>query len=125
MPSLLRYLLGQVLAYFVDFGLFYLFFIVWNVYPPAANAIGKVAAASFAFLFHRQFTFQAHRESVAAQAVKYVSLLILNTVLSSVLLSFALDLSAPVVEAKLVVDLGLILMNYGLTKVFVFSTRGP
>lgn len=121
MNGAIRYVGGQVAAYFVDYGTFAL--LVWSgLLPPVVcNAVGKIAAGAFAFLFHRFVTFQAGSSGpIGGQLVRYAAVLGVNTLASSALLEGLLRMHLQPLLAKAVSDAMLIVVTFFVSKHFVF-----
>lgn len=120
-----RYLLVQVLAYGLDMGGFVLMFTHFGVDPLMANMTSKVLAGLFAFVAHRNFTFDVSAAgSKARQAVRYFVLLALNIPISAVVLGAVLWMIPTTVLAKLVADVICVFVTYWLSKRYVFLSEG-
>lgn len=120
--SLPRYAVIQVLAYGVDMGGFLLALHSGWAGPIVANVLGKSAAGVFAFFSHRNFTFQSNgRADRKRQAIRYFLLLGLNIPLASGVLALLLLIIPQPEAAKVLADVLCLLLNYKLSKAFVFT----
>jgi putative flippase GtrA len=117
----LRYLAVQIIAYGLDIGSFLLGFGLFGESPLISNAVAKVMAGTFAFVAHRNFTFDvASHSDRRRQAFAYFLLLTLNVPLSSGVLSLALRFITSPVAAKVVSDGICVLISYRLSKTLIF-----
>ncbi|PLC52493.1 GtrA family protein [Pollutimonas nitritireducens] len=116
-----RYLVVQVLAYGLDIGGFLIGFKLLGADPIISNVFGKIVAGVFAFIAHRNFTFQSTQKiKHGEQAIRYFALLGLNIPLSSlVLLLVLLAISYPL-YGKVISDAICLLLTYWLSKTYVF-----
>lgn len=126
MKQFLRYLLVQLVAYFLDIGGFILLFSQANFEPILANAVSKIVAGIFAFIAHRKFTFQvADSASNVQQWLRYFVLLTLNIPLSTLVLGIALWVVPATVLAKFIGDAVCVAITYTLSKRLVFIGHNP
>ena len=90
--------------------------------PIVANVFGKIAAGCFAFIAHRNFTFQSNDAwSRDRQAFRYFFLLALNVPISSGILSLFLIPVGAAGIAKVLSDSVCILISYLVSKKFIFT----
>ena len=123
LKSLSWYIFGQAIGYGLDVGFFCALVSVFNLdLLVAANVLGKVCAATFAFFFHAHFSFPGEKNnSRANSAITYVVMLIVNMVLTTFLLSlFVTVFSAYVIAAKFVSDLIGMLVTFCCMRTYVF-----
>lgn len=121
----LRYILIQLLAYGIEFGVFWLVLRGGGAPVAAANVAGKVAAGLFAFLAHRAWTFPGpQRRGPLAQAALYAGSLALNAGLATLLLLGLLRLDLAEAPAKLLADLGMIALTFLVSRQLIFARRG-
>lgn len=120
--SLLRYIFIQLLAYGIDMGLFLSAVYFTEMGPVIANVIAKTGAGMFAFFGHRAFTFglKSHQHD-PAQMVRYLILLGVNIPLSAAVLWTVLTPFPHPVVAKIVSDIAIILINFWLSRHWVFQ----
>jgi putative flippase GtrA len=124
----LRYISVQLLAYVLDMGGFVLLLNTIRADPIVANIFGKVLAGLFAFIAHRNFTFnEARNENKGRQAGMYFLLLALNVPLSSAALSVILWFIPHPISAKLISDVVCVALSYWASKklVFVRNSTAP
>lgn len=119
--TFVRYVLIQLLAYCIDFGLFIGATSAGFLGPVGANVLGKLAAGFFAFLSHRHFTFKAARAPLLRQSRAYVAVLSLNVPLSSALLASIMFLSeVEPAMAKIIADILGLAFTYTASRLLVF-----
>lgn len=118
MKTFVIYVLVQIIAYGLDFGLFWVLAGHAAVNPIIANVAGKALAGIFAFGAHKTLTFQASASGRTSQeALRYFVLLLVNIPLSSGLLTILLWF-APTYVAKIAADV----IGLGITFVLVRLT---
>jgi putative flippase GtrA len=124
MLSLSKYILVQLFAYMLDIILFILATSFGLLGPIISNILGKILAGSVAFIGHRVITFNDNSgEYNHKQSYRYIALLAINLPISSILLTFALLLIDNVVFAKVTADLILVLINYWVSRKWVFIPK--
>lgn len=122
---LARYNLVQVLAYGLDYGVFWLVLALAPGQLVAANVASKLAAGVFAFVLHKYVTFQKRGTGrIVRELALYFALLGGNTVVATALLG-VLTAFLPPLAAKPVADVLCMAVTFVLTKVFVFKDHGP
>jgi putative flippase GtrA len=119
-----RYIAVQVLAYLIDVGV-YSGALATGATPAVANLLSKAAAGGLAFHLHRRFTFRVHDSDghVRGQAIRYVVLLGVNAVLTSVLLTLLTAVLEHALLSKVVADVVVVVGTYLASKWLVFSKR--
>lgn len=115
------YLLVQVVGYLIDLGCFMALVqieawpIVWSNYSA------KAISGTTTFVLHRYVTFpEGQKQSLTRQALKYYTLLIVNTQINTLFLlgiDFLLD---NVFIAKLLAEGASFVLSYLISKRFVF-----
>jgi putative flippase GtrA len=124
--TLARYILVQIVAYGLDLGGFYALFSTGIASPVVANIGGKLLAGVFAFFAHRSFTFGVQGpEQRIAHAVKYFTLLAINTPVSSAILAGLLLFMSHVTAAKVIADVLSVGLTFVVTKHVVFTRTAP
>jgi len=114
------YIIVQLLAYGLDVGTFVAMHRLYEVAAIPSNVAAKIVAGCFAFFAHRHVTFAAASHgSLVNQAVRYVLLLLVNSLASSAILALLLKF-APPVPAKILADTILIVISFSLSKSVVF-----
>lgn len=116
-----RYVSVQVAAYAIDMGGFVLLSKYLYVPLLVANVISKLVSGIFAFSVHRAFTFRLNSsDRTFKQATSYFVLLALNLPISALILHAVLQVVTWAVAAKFISDVICVLINYWLSKRFVF-----
>jgi putative flippase GtrA len=126
LKSLSRYTVGQAIAYGIDIGVFYLLVSVVELgILIAANVLGKVCAATFAFFYHRYLSFpEGTSKSQLRSVIFYVLMIFVNMMLTSLLLSI-LILFFPTrpVASKFFADVIGVLVTFLWMQTLVFPQR--
>jgi putative flippase GtrA len=121
MKAATLYIGVQVLAYGLDVGTFVLLVQAFCFSPLYANICAKVVAGCFAFFSHRHLTFgDARQGRMVDQALRYVLLLLANSLASSAMLALFMQFIPSPVVAKVVADVILIAVSFSLSKTVVF-----
>jgi putative flippase GtrA len=125
MKTFITYIAVQIVAYGLDFGLFWLLASHAAVNPIIANVAGKVLAGIFAFGAHKKLTFQASASGRTPQeALRYFALLLVNIPLSSSILTILLWF-APTYVAKIAADVIGLGITFVLVRLTVFAIADP
>lgn len=120
-----RYVFIQLIAYAIDLGVFVLIVSSGLSEPLVANISSKIAAGAFAFICHRNFTFDAkYRGSSGSQAIRYAVVLGLNIPLTTALLALAMLWIEHVTLAKVCADAAGVVITFWISRVFVFAGPG-
>ena len=122
--TFLRYIAIQLLAYIIDLGVFLVALKVGLFGAIVSNIFSKIAAGCFAFVAHRNFTFDSNgSEDRFHQAVRYFLLLLLNIPVSSGILAIILIFIKEEVTAKILADIVGVALIFWLSKSFVFIKK--
>jgi len=120
----LRYIAIQLLAYIIDLGVFLVALKVGLFGAIVSNIFSKIAAGCFAFVAHRNFTFDSNdSEDRFYQAIRYFLLLLLNIPISSAVLALFLIFIKEEVTAKILADIVGVALIFWLSKSFVFIKK--
>jgi len=116
-----RYIIIQCFAYVMDMASFLWILRFFAADPLVANVVGKLAGGMFAFIAHRNITFQSnHKIDKGAQARRFFMLCLLNIPLSSALFALLLTFIPYTVFAKFLADVSCVFFNYWINKSVVF-----
>lgn len=118
-----RYFFIQAALYLLDMGIF-IFLCRLFLFPAVgANIVGKVIASLAAFVAHRFFTFGiTGQDQLIRQAASFITLLLLNIPVSTLLLTlFLRGITWPEI-AKLLADVMTLGINFLLIKKFIFRS---
>jgi putative flippase GtrA len=122
--TLVKYISIQLIAYGIDLGLFLILQLSGFSGPIGSNILAKLAAGSFAFVAHRNFTFRVSIGSaIRQQAIRYFMLLAFNVLMASVILALLLVWITSSVAAKFIADIVCVALSYSLSKSFVFTAQ--
>ena len=124
-----RYLLSGGVAWLVDLAVFTLCLGVGGI--AVAQFAARTVGALVAFIGHKVFVFRAHEyrpRIIARQSVYFAALWLFSYVTSTLALIVLIDrLDWNVVVSKLLVEIGVVLVNYTVMKSFIFhrvETKG-
>lgn len=118
------YALGQGLGYAVDLAVFFVCTTLLGVKSPvAANVIGKVCSATFAYFYHKNFSFPEKKKNAFAKSfAMFAAVVVGNMVLTSFLLQiFHSTVGLPVTMSKIAADVVGIVATYLALRMLVFS----
>ncbi len=119
-----RYFFIQAVLYLLDMGIFILLYHLFSFPAVWANIIGKVIASLSAFIAHRFFTFGiTGQDQLVRQGASFITLLLINIPVSTLLLTLFLRGIAVPEIAKLLTDVATLGINFFLIKKFIF--RNP
>jgi putative flippase GtrA len=125
MKTFVIYVVVQIVAYGLDFGLFWVLASHAVANPIIANVAGKVLAGIFAFGAHKTLTFRASASGrTSHEALRYFLLLLVNIPLSSGLLTVWLWF-APTYAAKIAADVMGLGITFVLVRMTVFGIAAP
>ena len=121
--TFVRYVIIQLLAYIIDMLVFLITLKLDLFGPIVANIFGKTSAGLFAFITHRNFTFQvSNRVDRKRQAIRYFMILGSNIPISTGILSVCLLWISEPVIAKILADCIGVVLSYLLSKHFIFTS---
>ncbi|WP_428802762.1 GtrA family protein [Vibrio kyushuensis] len=120
------YVFFQGLVYVLELSLFVFMTQVLALNVIESNAFCKVVASVTSFYMHKYCTFKQSQMTggnTGSQAVKYFSIVIINTVITSLMLWFLYDVMGLfALFSKFISDVIVILISFYLTKKIVFGT---
>lgn len=123
--TFIRYVLVAGLAYGIDFGGFMLLLSL-GYSPLWANTLIKVVAAIFGFFAHRYFTYSIKGSiGMGKDAIRYFSLALFYTPVSSMLLYGIMLLMPNPIYAKAISDVSLFILMFWITSKFAFAKQTP
>jgi putative flippase GtrA len=118
----LRYLSIGMMGYAIDLGGYVLLLSLhWSLLGPiGASILSKISSSVVSFMAHRCFTFRVSHQRTQ-QALRYFTLVFLNTQFTIVLLMLYLLWITDPIKAKLAADITGVFLSYWLSKQFVFT----
>ncbi|OQK16830.1 hypothetical protein AU255_02695 [Methyloprofundus sedimenti] len=120
----LRYILSGGIAYLVDITLFAILQLWFQLPIIHANIAARSAGAIAAFMLNKFWTFNASNTKFSSSLLRYLSLWLINTALSSALLLTLKTLSTTmfyIMGLKVLIETLLILSNFIICKLWVFK----
>ncbi|URN06434.1 GtrA family protein [Actinomadura madurae] len=117
--SAIRYLIIGGLSFAVDFGVLFVAHGMLDVRLPVATTAAFLTSFAVNFGLNRVWSFGS-RSPVGRQLVRYVSLVVVNTVVTVLLVSGLAAVGVQYLVAKTIVTAGLVALNYVAYRVWVF-----
>ncbi|WP_075020896.1 GtrA family protein [Actinomadura madurae] len=117
--SAIRYLIIGGLSFAVDFGVLFVAHGMLDVRLPVATTAAFLTSFAVNFGLNRVWSFGS-RAPVGRQLVRYVGLVVVNTVVTVLLVSGLAAVGVQYLVAKTIVTGGLVALNYVAYRVWVF-----
>jgi putative flippase GtrA len=125
LKRLLRYLVVGLLAWAVDLAVFLALIDILGV--PASQLAARLTGAAVAFFGHKLLVFREpgmRAATLASQGARYAALWVLAYAVSTLALIGLIEHAAmAAVPAKVLVEAGIVVMNYVIMKTLIFQDR--
>ena len=120
--EVISYLIFGVLTTVVNIVVYYVFNTWLQVNYLVSNAIAWIASVLFAYITNRKYVFESKNTSMFNELVKFISARLSTGIMDMILMWLLVDvLSMNSMVSKIVVNVLVIVLNYVLSKVFVFK----
>lgn len=120
--ELISYLIFGVLTTVVNIVVYYVFNTWLQVNYLVSNAIAWIASVLFAYITNRKYVFGSKNTSMINELVKFIGARLSTGIMDMILMWLLVDiLSMNSMVSKIVVNVLVIVLNYVLSKVFVFK----
>ena len=120
--ELISYLIFGVLTTVVNIVVYYVFNTWLQVNYLVSNAIAWIASVLFAYITNRKYVFESKNTSMFNELVKFIGARLSTGIMDMILMWLLVDiLSMNSMVSKIVVNVLVIVLNYVLSKVFVFK----
>lgn len=120
--ELISYLIFGVLTTVVNIVVYYVFNTWLQVNYLVSNAIAWIASVLFAYITNRKYVFESENTSMINELVKFIGARLSTGIMDMILMWLLVDvLSMNSMFSKIVVNVLVIVLNYVLSKVFVFK----
>ena len=120
--ELISYLIFGVLTTIVNIVVYYVFNTWLQVNYLVSNAIAWIASVLFAYITNRKYVFESKNTSMFNELVKFIGARLSTGIMDMILMWLLVDvLSMNSMVSKIVVNVLVIVLNYVLSKVFVFK----
>ena len=120
--ELISYLIFGVLTTVVNIVVYYVFNTWLQVNYLVSNAIAWIASVLFAYITNRKYVFESKNTSMFNELVKFIGARLSTGIMDMILMWLLVDvLSMNSMFSKIVVNVLVIVLNYVLSKVFVFK----
>lgn len=120
--ELISYLIFGVLTTVVNIVVYYVFNTWLQVNYLVSNAIAWIASVLFAYITNRKYVFDSKNTSMFNELVKFIGARLSTGIMDMILMWLLVDvLSMNSMVSKIVVNVLVIVLNYVLSKVFVFK----
>ena len=120
-----RYMVSGGIVYACDLGVFTLLNYIAPVHYIYWTVAGRVAGALVGFALHNFYTFKGEKQHAShVRALRYILLFTSNAALSVLLLRLATEyLTVPILAARIVVDVIIIILTFVISRQLVFSAK--
>ena len=120
--EVISYLIFGVLTTVVNIVVYYVFNTWLQVNYLVSNAIAWIASVLFAYITNRKYVFESKNTSMFNELVKFIGARLSTGIMDMILMWLLVDiLSMNSMVSKIVVNVLVIVLNYVLSKVFVFK----
>ena len=120
--EVISYLIFGVLTTVVNIVVYYVFNTWLQVNYLVSNAIAWIASVLFAYITNRKYVFESKNTSMFNELVKFIGARLSTGIMDMILMWLLVDvLSMNSMFSKIVVNVLVIVLNYVLSKVFVFK----
>jgi putative flippase GtrA len=120
--ELISYLIFGVLTTVVNIVVYYVFNTWLQVNYLVSNAIAWIASVLFAYITNRKYVFESENTSMFNELVKFIGARLSTGIMDMIFMWLLVDvLSMNSMISKIVVNVLVIVLNYVLSKVFVFK----
>ena len=120
--ELISYLIFGVLTTVVNIVVYYVFNTWLQVNYLVSNAIAWIASVLFAYITNRKYVFESKNTSMINELVKFIGARLSTGIMDMILMWLLVDiLTMNSMVSKIVVNVLVIVLNYVLSKVFVFK----
>lgn len=119
---LARYVFAMGLAWLADVAVFAMAVVWLNI--PVSQMLARTAGAITGFVLHRHITFrQASTNNSAGAMLRFAMVWLFGYGVSTALILLIVGSQLSPVGAKIVVEIGLVPINFVLLRLFVFTKR--
>jgi putative flippase GtrA len=121
--SLWKYLIAGGSSFVLEYSTFYVLFNTLSAQLYIANSVSFCVGLVVSFLLNRAWAFNTgtFRYRRHHQAVLYVSLALINLVLTNALLGLLRAANVDPLIGKIVVMIGVVAWNFGIFRFFIFA----
>ena len=120
--ELISYLIFGVLTTVVNIVVYYVFNTWLQVNYLVSNAIAWITSVLFAYITNRKYVFESENTSMFNELVKFIGARLSTGIMDMIFMWLLVDvLSMNSMISKIVVNVLVIVLNYVLSKVFVFK----
>lgn len=120
----ISYVIFGVLTTLVDYGAFYIFYYKAGWSEVFSNTAAWILAVSFAYITNKIFVFEAKTENIKGLLLEIISFAgarVATLILSDVFLLFTKYIGMEAMIAKIIISVAVVIINYFLSKLFVFK----
>lgn len=87
-----------------------------------SNAIAWILSVLFAYFTNRKYVFGSHNSSIINELVKFIGARVSTGIMDMLLMWLFVDvLSVQSMISKIIVNVGVVILNYVFSKLFVFQ----
>lgn len=124
----ISYVIFGILTTAVDYVASYLFFYEMGFSEITSNNIAWVLAVAFAYITNKIFVFEAKDTDIRIlfrEIISFAGARVLTLIITDIFLIFAKMIGLPFLFSKLIISVVVIILNYFLSKLFIFKNSNP
>ncbi len=120
----IRYLIIGTISFLIDFSLFNLFVVAFEIQPLPANMTSIAISVIFNFLLSNYWTFKAGNHTDKNKIAKYLVIVVFNYIVNNLILYFLTsNLALNPILSKILVTILQISWTFFLYKIWVFKIK--
>lgn len=122
----ISYIIFGVLTTLVDYVAFYIFYYKAGWSNVVSNTIAWILAVAFAYITNKLFVFEAKADNIKSLLIEIISFAgarVATLLLTNVFLLFAEYIGMEAMIAKIVISVAVVIINYFLSKLFIFKKK--
>lgn len=120
----ISYVIFGILTTLVDYAAFYIFHYKARWSEVLSNTIAWILAVAFAYITNKIFVFEAKTENIKALLMEIISFAgarVATLILTDVFLLFTKYIGMEAMIAKIIISVAVVIINYFLSKLFIFK----
>ena len=122
--EIINYLIFGILTTVVNIVVYWLLNTCLNVNYLISNAIAWIMSVLFAYITNRKYVFESKNTSMMNELMKFISARLSTGIMDMILMWLLVDILAfNSMVSKIVVNVLVVVLNYILSKVFIFKEK--
>ena len=120
--EVISYLIFGILTTLVNIVVYTICDDVLQIQYLISNAIAWILSVLFAYFTNRKYVFESHNSSIINELVKFIGARVSTGIMDMLLMWLFVDvLSVQSMISKIIVNVGVVILNYIFSKLFVFQ----